>query len=162
MKEQSPPTARIAITADHRGFPLKQHLLGWLRARGYTVTDHGTDAPEPRVDAMDYALKVVQALKQGEADFAIGICGDGQTMAMTANRFPFMRCVMEHKAEDVPMSREHHDANMLALAENFTAYDEAERIVEKFLTTAPLHDRYAVRRAKLAAMDIKAFAWNKD
>lgn len=151
----------VALTSDHRGFPLKQHLKTRLEGQGYTVVDYGTDAPEPKVDAMDYALKVVRAIKEGTANFAIAICGDGQTMAMTANRFPFMRAVLENHAEGAEFARQHHNANMLAIPFEFTSTHEAERVVDVFLTTEALGDRYARRRDKLAALDISALDWNK-
>lgn len=91
----------IAIAADHRGVALKALLTQWLSANGYSVKDCGTDSATERVDAMDYALRLAAELKAKRSDFAIGICGSGQMMAMTANRFPWIRATLVHTEEEV-------------------------------------------------------------
>ena len=143
----------VSIATDHRGVALKARLKAWLLANGYDVTDCGTDSGAERVDAMDYALRLTAEIKAGRSDFAVGICGSGQMMAITANRFAFIRATLLHTvAESVP-AREHGDANMLVLGADTTDADAAERILETFLTTAALGDRYAARRERLAKLD---------
>jgi ribose 5-phosphate isomerase B len=142
----------IAIAADHRGFPLKEHLKAWLLAHDYTVQDCGTDSATERVDAMDHALALVAEIKHGRADFAVGICGSGQMMAITANRFPFMRSALLHTATEAAPAREHGDANAIG-ADTLDAAT-AEQILSTFLATAALGDRYAARRERLARLDI--------
>jgi len=146
----------IAIASDHRGFALKERLKGWLHANGFAVTDRGANSATERVDAMDYALELVAEVKQGKSDFAIGICGSGQMMAITANRFPFMRATLLHTAAEGVPAREHGDANMLALGADTIDAAAAEQILQIFLTTAALGDRYAARRERLARLDIAA------
>lgn len=148
----------ISIASDHRGFALKARLKGWLLANGYGVKDCGTDDGAKRVDAMDYALQLVADIKAGRSDFAIGICGSGQMMAMSANRFPFMRAALLHTAEESGPARQHGDANMLVLGADVTGAGVAERILEAFLNTAALGDRYAERRDRLAKLDISEAA----
>jgi ribose 5-phosphate isomerase B len=144
----------ISIATDHRGVALKERLKGWLLANGYMVTDCGTDSGAERVDAMDYALRLAAELKASRSDFAIGICGSGQMMAITANRFPFVRATLLHTAEESAPAREHGDANMLVLGADLTDDATAEHILEIFLSTAALSDRYAERRERLAKLDI--------
>lgn len=144
----------ISIATDHRGVALKERLKTWLLADGYSVKDCGTDSGAERVDAMDYALQLVAEIKAGRSDFAIGICGSGQMMAITANRFPFMRAALIHTAEESLGARQHGDANMLVLGADTTDNAAAERILKTFLTTAALGDRYAARRERLAKLDI--------
>jgi ribose 5-phosphate isomerase B len=144
----------IAIAADHRGFPLKEHLKMWLRAHDYAVRDCGTDSASERVDAMDYALALVAEIQHGRADFAVGICGSGQMMAITSNRFPFMRSTLLHTASEAALAREHGDANMLAIGADTVDATTAEQLLSTFLTTAALGDRYAARRERLARLDI--------
>jgi ribose 5-phosphate isomerase B len=144
----------ISIAADHRGVVLKERLKGWLLANGYMVKDCGTDSGTERVDAMDYALQLVAEIKASRSDFAIGICGSGQMMAITANRFPFMRATLLHAAEESVHAREHGDANMLVLGADATDDATAEYILKTFLNTAGLGDRYAARRERLAKLDI--------
>jgi ribose 5-phosphate isomerase B len=144
----------ISIAADHRGVALKGRLSEWLLANGYSVKDCGTDSSSERVDAMDYALRLAAEIKAGRSDFAIGICGSGQMMAITANRFPFMRATLLHTAEECVGAREHGDANMLVLGADITADAAAADILETFLNTAAIGDRYAERRERLAKLDI--------
>lgn len=144
----------VAIASDHRGVALKRRLSGWLGAHGYASTDCGVDDEAARVDAMDYALRIVTEIKEGRSDFAIGICGSGQMMAITANRFPFIRAALLHtEAENAP-AREHGDANILVLGADTIDGAAAEDILKTFLETAALGERYAARRARLARLDI--------
>lgn len=144
----------ISIAADHRGVDLKARLAGWLLANGYEVKDCGTDSADERVDAMDYALRLVDEIKAGRSDFAVGICGSGQMMAITANRFPFIRATLLHTADESGPAREHGDANMLVLGADVTDDATAEQILAIFLNTAALGDRYAARRERLAKLDV--------
>ncbi|WP_425994650.1 RpiB/LacA/LacB family sugar-phosphate isomerase [Caulobacter sp. DWR1-3-2b1] len=144
----------ISIAADHRGVVLKERLKGWLLAKGYRVKDCGTDSAAARVDAMDYALQLVAELKASRSDFAIGICGSGQMMAITANRFPFVRATLLHTAEESIDARRHGDANMLVLGADVTDDATVESILAAFLNTTALGDRYAERRKRLAELDI--------
>ena len=144
----------ISIATDHRGVVLKERLKAWLLANGYSVKDCGTDSGAERVDAMDYALQLVSEVKASRSDFAIGICGSGQMMAITANRFPFMRATLIHTADESLGARQHGDANMLVLGADTIAADDAEHILKTFLDTAALGDRYAARRERLAKLDI--------
>ncbi|MFN3583262.1 RpiB/LacA/LacB family sugar-phosphate isomerase [Phenylobacterium sp.] len=143
----------ISIASDHRGVALKARLAGWLAAHGYGVNDCGTGSAAERVDALDYALRLVGEIKAGRSDFAVGVCGSGQMMAMTANRFRFVRAALLHTpAESIP-AREHGDANMLVLGADVTDAAAAEQILEAFLSTAALGDRYAQRRERLAKLE---------
>lgn len=144
----------VSIAADHRGVVLKARLTGWLLTNGYSVKDCGTDSATERVDAMDYALQLAAEIKASRSDFAIGICGSGQMMAITTNRFPFMRATLLHTAAESVYAREHGDANMLILSADATDYATAEHILKTFLNTAALGDRYAARRERLAKLDI--------
>lgn len=144
----------IAIAADHRGVALKERLIVWLRAHDYEVRDCGADSAAVRVDAMDYALALVAEVKSGKSDFVVGICGSGQMMAMTANRFPVMRATLIHTATEAAWARQHGDANTLVLGADTIAPATAEQLLETFLTTSALGDRYAARRDRLARLDI--------
>jgi ribose 5-phosphate isomerase B len=144
----------IAIAADHRGVALKARLAQWLRANGFAVKDCGADSASERVDAMDYALALAAEIKAGRSDFAVGICGSGQMMAITANRFPFVRAALLHAAAEAAAAREHGDANMLVLGADVTDDACAEQILKIFLSKAALGERYAARRERLAKLDI--------
>lgn len=144
----------VAIASDHRGFALKESLKAWLTAHGHAVTDCGADDATTRVDAMDHALALVREVRDDRADFAVGICGSGQMMAITANRFPFMRAALLHTEAEAAPAREHGDANMLALGADTVDIATAARILATFLATASLGGRYAARRDRLARLDV--------
>lgn len=144
----------IAIAADHRGVHLKARVAQWLIANDYEIKDCGSDSATERVDAMDYAVRLAGELKVGRSDFVIGICGSGQMMAMTANRFPYIRATLIHTEEESGWARQHGDANMLVLGADVTDDATAERILRTFMNTAALGDRYAARRERLAKLDI--------
>ena len=133
---------------------MKARLKDWLLAHGYRVKDCGAESDTERVDAMDYALRLVAEIKAGRSDFAVAICGSGQMMAITANRFPFIRATLLHTADESVGARQHGDANMLVLGADLTDAADAERILESFLSTAAQGDRYAARRERLARLDI--------
>jgi ribose 5-phosphate isomerase B len=144
----------IAIAADHRGVALKARLKTWLSAHEYAVSDLGVESDTERVDAMDYAVALVAEIKHGRSDFAIGICGSGQMMAMTANRFSIIRATLVHSPIEASWARQHGDANMLVLGADTIDAATAEQAVGVFLTTTVLGDRYAERRERLARLDI--------
>lgn len=144
----------IAIAADHRGVALKARLAQWLGAEGHAVRDLGTDGAAGRVDAMDYALALAAEIKHGRSDFAVGICGSGQMMAITANRFPFIRATLLHTPDEAVGARQHGDANMLVLGADLVDPATAERLLGAFIATPALGERYAERRERLARLDI--------
>ncbi|MDQ0465251.1 ribose 5-phosphate isomerase B [Caulobacter ginsengisoli] len=116
--------------------------------------DCGVDSAAERVDAMDYALALVAEIRRGRSDFAVGICGSGQMMAMASNRFGFMRSTLLHTAQEAEWARQHGDANMLVLGADILDAATAEQILATFLSTAALGERYAERRERLAQLDV--------
>lgn len=106
----------IVIATDHRGVELKEQLKAWLLASGYEVKDCGTDIANERVDAMDYAIRLASEIKVRRSDFAVGICGSGQMMAMTANRFPFLRATLLHTFLGAPALADRYAARRERLA----------------------------------------------
>ncbi len=103
---------------------------------------------------MDYAVRLAAEIKAKRSDFAIGICGSGQMMAITANRFPFIRAALLHTVAESAPAREHGDANVLVLGADVTDAVTAEHILKVFLTTAAQGERYAARRERLAKLEI--------
>ncbi len=147
----------IAVASDHRGVALKARLTQWLGSHGYTVKNCGADSGSERVDAMDYALRLVTEIKSGRSAFAVGICGSGQMMAITANRFPFIRATLLHTVSESGPARAHGDANMLVLGADLIDGATAENILQTFLNTSAEGGRYAIRRKSLAKLDVSAF-----
>lgn len=143
----------IAIASDHRGWVRKEYLKGWLSQSGYGVTDCGAEAASPRVDAMDYAILLAKEISSGRSEFAVGICGSGQMMAITGNRYSFIRATVIRTREESIGAREHGDANMLVLGADITDEIASKQILEAFLTTEALGGRYAKRLIRLANFD---------
>ena len=141
----------IPIGSDHRGYRLKALFIEWLGAHGYAAKDLGTNSEE-RCDALDFARKMAGEFDSNAAEFGILICGSGQAMAMTANRYKKIRAALCMNVEAARTTREHNDANVLALGADFLAPEEALKILETFLTTKFLGGRYAERRDRLTEL----------
>ena len=144
----------VIVAADHRGVALKARLIGWLQENGYAVTDCGAGPDDGRVDAMDYAVRLAEEIGEGRSDFAVGICGSGQMMAITANRFPFIRATLLHTVDEARGARQHGDANVLVLAADTLDGAVAEQVLKVFLETPAEGGRYADRRDRLARLDV--------
>jgi RpiB/LacA/LacB family sugar-phosphate isomerase len=142
----------IALGADHAGYLLKEDLKAWLAARGYEILDFGTDSPAV-VDYPDFALPVARAVSGGAAAGGVLVCGTGIGMAMAANKVPGVRAAPCHDLHAARMSREHNDANVLALGARTTPPALARAILETWLTTPFAGGRHARRLAKLTALE---------
>lgn len=141
----------VPIGSDHRGFSLKPQLISWLEQNGYAPRDLGAHSAE-RCDALDYARKMAAEFNSGSVKMGVLICGSGQAMAMTANRYKKLRAALCDSAAMAKTTREHNDANVLALGADFTSLDEALKILETFLKTEFLGGKYAERRDALTAL----------
>jgi ribose 5-phosphate isomerase B len=141
----------IPIGADHRGFALKTRLVTWLNTHGFEVRDLGAHSAE-RCDALDVAKTMVEEFNSDAARSGVLICGTGQAMAMTANRYRKLRAALCTNAEMARLAREHNDANVLALGADITPGDAALQILDVFLKTPFLGGRYAERRDRLTGL----------
>jgi ribose 5-phosphate isomerase B len=142
----------IALGADHAGFPLKEELKAWLMAHGYEVTDCGTHSSES-VDYPDYAALVAGAVSAGKAHRGVVVCGSGIGMAIAANKVPGIRAANCAEAYTARLSREHNDANVLALGARITARDAAVEVLEAWLGAEFAGGRHARRVEKLGELD---------
>ena len=142
----------VAIGADHAGFPLKEDLKSWLISRGYDVVDLGTQSAES-VDYPDFAVGVGSAITAGKAERGVLVCGTGIGMAMAANKVPGVRAAACSDAYTARMSREHNDANILALGARITSREAAIEILEVWLGAEFAGGRHARRVEKIVALD---------
>ena len=147
----------IFLASDHRGFALKGQFVTWLGEHGYPLVDLGP-GNEDRCDAMDFAVKMAAELKKNPEGKGVLICGSGQAMAMTANRFPHLRAALCTNSTMARLAREHNDANVLALGAHITGLEVALECLQVFLTTKFLGGRYTERRDRFAALDINSCA----
>lgn len=137
----------VLIGSDHAGFALKQVLLPFLEAEGWTVIDKGAFS-EASCDYPDIAHSVCKhVLETGEK--AVLICGTGIGMSMTANRYKGIRAALCTHEFHARMTREHNDANVLCLGERITAPGLAMELVRTFLTTEFCGGRHQRRVDKI-------------
>jgi len=139
---------RLILASDHAGFALKEKLKPVLERLGISYEDLGTDSEEA-VDYPDFARRVAEPVSRGEVRRGVLVCGTGQGMAMSANRFGGVRAALALDEESARLSREHNDANVLALGGRLLDADRAARVLETWLRTPFAGGRHAVRIAKI-------------
>jgi glycine hydroxymethyltransferase len=144
---------RIVIASDHRGFELKAALRQRLEAEGHPVLDVGTHGAAS-VDYPDFAARAARAVSEGEVPRGILICGSGLGMMVTANRFPGVRAAWAQDEEMARLSREHNDANMLALPADRLDAERAWSLVRLWLATPFAGGRHAARVAKIDRLGV--------
>ena len=142
----------VAIASDHTGVKLRQALVPFLRGRGLSVQDLGTDGPEP-VDYPDVAASVADLVASGDADGGIVIDGAGIGSAIAANKIDGIRAVMATSETIARYAREHNGANVLTLGATLVSQEEARAIVATWLTTSMREPRYIRRLAKIRALE---------
>lgn len=125
---------KVALASDHAGFAYKQQVKSYLAAKGFEVIDYGAYSDE-RSDYPDAAHKAAEGMQRGEADRGVFVCGSGIGMAMTANRHKGIRAVEAVTEEMAKLSRQHNNANVLALGERLISWEEAEKIIDMFFAT---------------------------
>lgn len=143
---------RIAIGADHAGFLLKEHLKTTLRRLGHSVDDHGTDNEES-VDYPPICLAVARAVTDGRADRGLVLGGSGQGEQMAANKVPGIRAALCHDLYSARLSREHNDANVLAMGGRIVAFGLADEIVALWLKTPFEGGRHQRRIDQISAAE---------
>ena len=143
---------RIALGADHAGFALKEQLRRHLAAGGHEVLDFGTDSGES-CDYPDFAQPVAREVAQGRVDRGILVCSTGIGMAIAANKVAGVRAAPAQSEDEVRLTREHNDANVLTLGARYLDEGRAAGLVDLFLNTGFLGGRHARRVAKLAQLE---------
>ncbi len=143
---------RIALGADHAGVALKRNIRQLLDERGISYQDFGTESTES-VDYPDFAARVAHEVASGAFDRGLLFCGSGIGMAIAANKVAGIRAASVLDEESARLSREHNDANVLAMGERLTTPDAARRIVNVFLDTPFAGGRHQRRVDKIRALD---------
>jgi len=143
---------RIALGADHAGVQLKTDIKKFLDERGVPYTDFGTNTTDS-VDYPDFAETVARAVADGSHDRGLLFCGSGIGMAMAANKVAGVRAASVVDEVSTRLSREHNDANVLALGERLTPLETARQLVATFLDTPFGGGRHQRRVDKIAALD---------
>jgi ribose 5-phosphate isomerase B len=146
---------RIAMGADHAGFDLKRDLAAAMAQQGHDILDVGTHTTEA-VDYPDIAEAVVTAIRNGQVDRGIILCGSGAGVAVAANKFPGIRAAVCHDAYTARQAVEHDDINVLCLGARVIGPALARLLTETFLAaTFSAEDRHLRRLAKIDAIESK-------
>jgi ribose 5-phosphate isomerase B len=143
---------RIAIGADHAGFALKQHLVHALRAMGHDVDDRGTH-DDTSTDYPPICAEVAREVVGGRAERGIVLGGSGQGEQIAANKVRGVRAALCNDLYTARMSREHNDANVLAMGGRIVAPGLAEEIVRTWLNTPYEGGRHQRRLDQIAALE---------
>jgi RpiB/LacA/LacB family sugar-phosphate isomerase len=138
----------VALGADHRGYEDKERVKKSIAEAGYSIIDCGTNSEEP-CDHPDYALRVAQLVSIGQADRGVLICGSGHGMVVSANKALSVRAVYPINEEHAKLSRQHNNANVLALGAGFCSSKQMESIILTWLNTLFLGGKYQRRNNKI-------------
>jgi ribose 5-phosphate isomerase B len=145
---------RIAIGADHGGYPLNERVIEELRTNGHDLTDFGTHDGSIPDDYPDYAQKVAEAVQAGAAEIGILICGSGVGAAVAANKFRGIRAALCGDTYSAHQCREHDDCNVLCLGARVTGVELALEIVRAFVAARFTgEERHRRRLAKIEKLE---------
>ena len=143
---------KIAIAADHAGFSLKEKLRARLTGEGHEIVDFGPNT-DVSCDYPDFAQPVARDVAQGRSDRGILVCGSGVGMSIAANKISGIRAAVGTSEEQVRVTREHNNINVLTLGARTLDPGAAERLIEAFFNTEFLGDRHARRLAQIAELE---------
>ena len=144
----------IAIGSDHGGFQLKEEIKKHLMKKNIKVEDFGTYS-EDSCDYTDIALKVAEKVVEQEFDFGILICGTGIGISISANKVPGVRAALCSDTFSAHATRQHNDANILAMGQRVVGTGLALDIVDTFLNSSFEGDRHQRRIDKIHEIEKK-------
>lgn len=145
---------KIAIGADHGGYPLNERVIEELRSAGHELIDFGTHDGSQPDDYPDYARSVGQVVQNGDAEIGILICGSGVGASVAANKFRSIRACLCGDTYSAHQSREHDDCNVLCLGARVTGAELALELVRAFVAARFTgEDRHRRRLAKIARIE---------
>jgi len=136
---------RIVLGADHAGFEMKQSLLTYVRGLGYETLDVGTTSTAP-VDYPDYAEAVGEAIRTGQAERGILICGSVVGVSVAANKMPGIRAAVCHDCYSAHQGVQHDNMNVLVLGSRVIGPELARDLVKEFLDANFSEEERHVRR----------------
>ena len=144
---------RIAITADHNGVGLKEHLIAWLEAHGHEVDDRAPQIGEEIVDYPPLCEDVCRRVLGGSADFAIVVGGSGSGEAIACNKIRGIRAGLCLDLFVAEIARANNDANVLVTGAKVVSPELAEQIVDTWLATAFRGERHQRRLDQITALE---------
>jgi ribose 5-phosphate isomerase B len=140
---------RIAIASDHAALALKSALAEYLRAAGHDVADLGPH-DEASVDYPDYGYRLASAIADGSVERGVALCGSGIGISIAVNRNPAARAALVSEPLSARLSREHNDANVIAMGARLIGIEMAKACIDAFLSTEFGGDRHQRRVDKLS------------
>lgn len=140
---------KIAIGNDHAGTEYKFAIQNLLKERGIEVINYGTDE-ESSVDYPDFVHPVAKAVENKEVDLGILICGSGNGVSMTANKYEKVRAALCWNKEIVELARQHNNVNILCVPARYTAKAQVLDMVKSFLDTSFEGGRHQSRVDKIS------------
>lgn len=143
---------KIAIANDHGGVELKQHLMEYMTAKGHEVVNFGTDVAVS-TDYPIYAERVAKSVLSGECEKGVLICGTGLGISISANKIHGIRCAVCTEPVSAALSRQHNDANIVAMGARVIGPVMAEAIVDAFLTSRFEGGRHQLRVDMITKLD---------
>lgn len=141
----------VAVGCDHAGFLLKEAIIRKLKKMDFLVHDFGTFS-EDSVDYPDYVHPAASKIHDGEIDFGIMICGSGQGVSMTSNKYQKVRAALCWKVRLAELARQHNNANVLCIPQRFVSKKMALNMVEAFFNTDFEGGRHERRVNKIACV----------
>ena len=136
---------RIAIGNDHGGLVLRTPLIGFIKSAGHQVIDFGTDQPES-VDYPHIAWQTAQAVRDGQADLGVVLCGTGIGSSICANKVEGVYCALCSDVYSARMARQHNGANLLSMGARIIGSELAIEILRTFVENEPSTEARHVRR----------------
>lgn len=140
---------KIGITSDHRGYDLKELILKEFKRDDVELIDYGTDSEES-VDYPDFAFKLANDVRDKKVDFGLTICGSGFGMSIACNKVKGIRCARVKDVEDVIITRNDNDANMIAFSGR-SSLELSMAIINRMIDTPFSEAERHVRRIKKIA-----------
>jgi len=140
---------KIAIGADHGGFAIKESIRSYLESNNFQLKDFGTQSEES-VDYPDFAHPIATAVKNGEYDYGILVCGTGNGVAITANKHESIRAGLAWNKEVGELIKQHNNANIICIPGRFVEADTANEIIDAFLQAEFLGGRHERRITKIS------------
>lgn len=145
---------RIAIGADHAGYPLNERVIEELRGAGHEIVDFGTHDGSKPDDYPDYAKQVGEAIQRGHAEIGILVCGSGVGAAVAANKLRGIRAALVSDTYSARQSREHDDCNVLCLGARVVGVELALELARTFVAARfSGEERHRRRLRKIAEME---------
>lgn len=144
----------IPIASDHAGFEAKELTKEILEEMGHMPVDFGTHSPDS-VDYPDFAIQVAEKINKQEHDQGILICGSGQGMCMTANKYPNVRGALVYDSQSAVLTRQHNNANVLCLPGRSLERSQIEEILKAWFDTEFEGGRHQRRVDKIRSLTDK-------